>query len=286
MNDAGEARSVAHTRGANFSLGFRLLPAARRRAVYAAYACCRIPDDIVDEASAGSDSNDVRHRLDDWTAEVEAAYAGRPSQPATRALAAVLGEFPIPKSALLALVDGCRMDLERSRWASFAELERYCELVAVTISDISLAVFGGEGPEAHARGRDLAMALQLTNICRDVGEDLGRGRIYLPLDELERFKVAEADLVAGRVETLAYRTLMAWQCGRARDFFRAANPLPKLLAPDARGAVRVMGGVYRRVCERVARDPVRAFAIRTELPRWQRLTTVARGLLGADFIGR
>ena len=280
-------RRIAHQRGANFSLGFRLLPRAKRRAVYAAYAACRIPDDIVDETTVGADREQARERLDAWAAEVEATYAGNPSTPATRALAEVLAAgTPIPKAALLGLVEGCRMDLERSRYATFGELERYCELVAVTISDISLVVFGIRDPAAAGHGRHLAMALQLTNICRDVGEDAGRGRIYLPGDELAAHGVGEEEILSGRVHHNRYRNLMSFQCARARRHFGSANPLPASLERDSRPAVRVMGGVYRRILDRIAADPVTAYGRRTELPLWQRVTAVAAGLLGAPFVLR
>ena len=277
-------RRLAHQRGANFSLGFRLLPPGKRRAVYAAYAACRIPDDIVDEAGAGVSRDELRRRLDDWVGEVERTYAGRPGRAATRALAEVLRKYPIPKRALLGLVDGCRMDLEKRRYATFGEVERYCDLVAVTISEISLAIFGTVREEAREVGRHLAMALQLTNICRDVGEDLGRDRIYLPQDEMRRFGVTEDDLRVGRVAGAEYAALVAFECGRAREHFEAANALPEMIRANARTAVRVMGGVYRRVLDRVAANPVRAFHARVELPRWQRLTAVAAGFLGRPFV--
>lgn len=283
MSDHATVRRIAHARGANFSLGFRLLPAAKRRAVYAAYAACRIPDDIVDEAAPGSDTSEIERRLDAWADEIEATFAGRPGMDATRALASVLEHAPIPKTALLGLVEGCRMDLRIKRYRSFAELERYCELVAVTISDISLAIFGTLDARATEHGRNLAMALQLTNICRDVGEDAGRDRIYLPLDELARHCVAEADVMTGHVETPAYRALMAFECARARAYFVAANSLPRCIVRDARTAVRVMGGVYRRVLDRVAADPVRAWGTRAELPRWQRVWSITAGYLGLSF---
>lgn len=283
MSDQAAVRRIAHARGANFSLGFRLLPAAKRQAVYAAYAACRIPDDIVDEAAPSSDTREIERRLDDWAGEIEATYVGRPKTDATRALAAVLDHAPIPKRALLGLVEGCRMDLQVKRYESFAELERYCELVAVTISDISLAIFGTLDRRAGTHGRNLALALQLTNICRDVGEDAGRDRIYLPLDELARYGVAEADVLTGGVDTPDYRALMAFECARARSYFVAANPLPPCVARDARTAVRVMGGVYRRVLDRVAADPVRAWRTRTELPHWQRAWSIVAGLFGLRF---
>ena len=284
MSVRGSVRRLAHRRGANFSLGFRLLPPGKRRAVYAAYAACRIPDDIVDEDGSGAGRDELHRRLDAWANEVERTYRGAPTTPATRALAEVLAAYPIRKEALLGLVEGCRMDLERGRYATFAELERYCELVAVTIADISLAIFGALAEDARRLGRHLAMALQLTNICRDVGEDVGRNRIYLPLDEMARFGVGEDDLLTGRVGGDDYRELMAFQCRRARGHFREANRLPVALARDARPAVRVMGGVYRRVLDRVQRGPREAFHIRVELPRWQRLTAVGAGLLGRPFV--
>jgi phytoene synthase len=283
VSERHEVRRLAHRRGANFSLGFRLLPAAKRRAVYAAYAACRIPDDIVDEAPSGADPREVEARLDAWADEVRATYAGRPSLPATRALAAALERFAIPREALLGLVEGCRMDLRRTRYATFAELERYCELVAVTISDISLAIFGSTGAGGRRLGRHLAMALQLTNVCRDVGEDVGRGRIYLPLDELARFGVGEGDVVAGRVDTQGYRALMTFECGRAREHFAAARDLPKVTLRDSRAAVRVMGRVYRRVLDRVAADPSTAFGVRAELNAGERVASVLGGLVGLPW---
>lgn len=279
-----EVRRLTKRRGANFSLGFRLLPAAKRRAVYAAYAACRVADDLVDEAAPEASRSEILRSLDAWATEIEDTFQGRPRSPITVALANVLGRFAIPQRAFLDLIDGCRMDVERSRYTTFEELARYCELVAVTISEISLAIFGLVREEGLALGSKLAMALQLTNICRDVREDAARGRIYLPLEELSRYGVSEIALQRGSVSGEDYRALMIFQCDRARSYFRAANPLPECLAADTRPAVRVMGGVYRRVLDRVAARPADGFFRRVELPRWQRLTTVASGLLGRPFV--
>lgn len=276
-------RRLTHRRGANFSLGFRLLPPAKRRAVYAAYAVCRVGDDIVDEAGAVG-AAEVLARLDAWASEIAETYRGRPTHPATVALAEMLHCYPIPQAAFLGLIDGCRLDAEKSRYRGYDELERYCELVAVTISDISLAIFGTTSTSGETFGRHLALALQLTNICRDVGEDAGRGRIYLPADEIDAHGVSEEEILAGRVENDRYRALMRFQCLRARRHFRDANPLPSCIRRDARAAVRVMGGVYRRVLDRVAADPSAAYRRRCELPQWQRAAAVLAGLLGRPFV--
>ena len=276
-------RRLTHRLGPNFSVGFRFLTPAKRRAVYAAYAACRVADDIVDEVPPGGDADEARRALDAWQDEVEAAYSGRPSEPATRALADVLEHFPVPKEAFFGLIEGCRWDLVKHRYPDFAELEKYCELVAVTISDISLAIFGAERPEAHGYGRNLAMALQLTNICRDVGEDIERDRVYLPMDELELCRVTVEDLYARRAGE-GFRELMALQTERARGYFRAANPLPETVERDARLGVRLMGIIYARILECIAARPEAVLERRVALGRLARYRVVAAGLLGRPFV--
>ncbi|NOZ78721.1 MAG: squalene/phytoene synthase family protein [Acidobacteria bacterium] len=284
MSGSAEARvrRLTHRQGPNFSLGFRVLPVAKRRAVYAAYAVCRIADDIVDEAPPGAPAGETIGKLDAWQAEIEAAYAGRPHETATRALAGVLDRFPIPKRAFFELIEGCRWDLVKNRYETFAELERYCELVAVTISDISLAIFGTVDRRAPELGRDLAIALQLTNVCRDVGEDAGRDRIYLPQDELGRFDVDEEEILACNAGP-AFRELMAFQVDRARSFFRRANPLPGCIAPDSRLAVRLMGRVYATILEHIGRSPDAVLHRRVRLGPASRAGVVLAGLLRRPF---
>src|SRR5687767_10882522 len=160
-------RQITHKHGANFSVGFRFLPRVKRRAVYAAYAYCRWADDIADEGAT-----DLLGKLDDWERELDRCYAGTPSHPITVALADSLRHFAIPKQAFIALLDGCRQDQTKTRYESFAELRQYCDLVATSISDISLSIFGFSTPSARLHGRDLATALQLTNVIRDIGDDL------------------------------------------------------------------------------------------------------------------
>ena len=286
MKTAGfrsRVRQLTHRQGPNFSLGFRFLPAPKRRAVYAAYAVCRIADDIVDEVPPGRDVDAARVRLDAWAGEIEAAYAGRPGHDATRALAEALESFPIPADAFLGLVEGCRWDLVKHRYATFSELERYCELVAVTISDISLAIFGTVDDRAQELGRNLALALQLTNICRDVGEDTGRDRIYLPLDELEQFGVEPVEILSRRAAP-EFEALMAFQVDRSRRYYRAANPLPRCIVRDSRLAVRLMGRVYAAILERIGRAPGDVLQRRITLGPATRGRVIVGGLLGLSYV--
>jgi phytoene synthase len=278
MNDLAEAyaacRRVAHRYGANFSVGFRFLPRAKRDAVYASYAFCRFVDDVVDESPGA----DVRERIDEWERELDRCYQGRPTRLATRALADTVSRYPIPKAAFTGLIEGCRMDLVKKRYADFDELMVYSELVATTISTMSLAIFGYRDDAAVERGRDLATAFQLTNILRDVGEDLEKDRIYLPQDELSLFGVREADLKARRI-TPEFRELMRFQVQRVRDRYHRAEPLLAMIAVDARRCTCLMGSVYYRVLERIEESGYSVFGRRLGLSFGEKARLVARTYL-------
>ena len=272
-------RALTHRAGANFSVGFRFLPKERRHAVYAAYAWCRVADDAVDEG----DPSGAPARLDAWEKELDAVYGGSPSSAAGIALAGSLPRFPIPKAAFEGLLAGCRQDLAKTRYATFDELLGYCDLVASTISTISLAIFGGLGnASAEARGRELATALQLTNVVRDVGEDVGRGRLYLPLEDLARFGVAEEDLLALR-ETPAVAELVRFEARRALSFFRAAEPVKELVDRECRFAVTMMGGIYAEVAREVLASPCETLRRRISLSKARKLRAVLVRLADRRF---
>ncbi|HEY2091054.1 MAG TPA: squalene/phytoene synthase family protein [Thermoanaerobaculia bacterium] len=271
-------RGVAHKHGANFSVGFRFLPKAKRRAVYAAYAYCRFADDIADDPGSG-----IAQRLDAWQHELDACYAGSPTHPITIALADALKEFAIPKSAFVALIDGCRQDLVKTRYETFDELLHYCELVAASISDISLAIFGYRKESAIAHGRDLSTALQLTNVTRDIADDLARDRVYVPQEELRRFGVSESDLFARR-ETAEMRKLIEFQIARAEGYFHAAEPLLQELEFDARFPVLLMGGIYATVLSKLRKDPVVVIRRRLSLSKWQKIAVVGTRMLRPHFV--
>lgn len=273
-----QCRAIAHKHGANFSVGFRFLPKQKRDAVYAAYAYCRWADDIADEPG-----ENIRERLDAWQEELDRCYAGTPTHFITVALADALQHFAIPKSAFVALIDGCRQDMEKTRYATFAELLHYCDLVATSISDISLAIFGYKSPRALTYGRNLATALQLTNVIRDIGDDLDRDRIYLPKDELDRFGISEAQLAA-RERTEAMREMIIFQIGRAETYFRNAQPLLRELDFDARFPVLLMGSIYSRVLQRLRNDPFRPLSSRLSLPTAEKVRVVLHALLRPRFV--
>jgi len=279
INEAyAECRAIAHKHGANFSVGFRFLPRAKRRAVYAAYAYCRVADDISDDPG-----ENVAERLDAWQHELDACYEGHPSHPITIAIADALTRFDIPKSAFIALIDGCRQDMVKSRYETFEELLHYCDLVATSISDISLSIFGYRSDRAREYGRNLATALQLTNVTRDVGDDLGRDRIYLPLEDLRRFGVTEEELVA-RTENDRMRSLIEFQIARAERYFKDAEPLLDELEFDARFGVLLMGGIYATVLSKLRKDPLVVIRKRLSLTKLQKVMVVGTRMLRPHFV--
>ena len=279
-------RKIAHQYGANFSVGFRFLPRKKRRAVYAAYAFCRWADDIADEngvAAGFSRPGGLKpaatlQSLDNWQHELDRCYAGAPSHPITIALADALRLFAIPRAAFVALIDGCRQDMIKTRYENFGELLKYCELVAWSISDISLAIFGYRSERAIEHGRNLASALQLTNVTRDIGDDLTRDRIYIPRDEMCRFGVTE--LAASD----AMRNLIEFQIDRAESYFRAAEPLINELSFDARLPVLLMGGVYATVLQHLRRDPLIVLRERLSLTPLEKTAVVVARLLHPRFV--
>lgn len=236
--------------GSSFYYSFRFLPAPRRRAITALYAFCREVDDVVDECS---DPLLARTKLDWWRREIEALHAGSPSHPVSRALAPAIAAHGLEQGRFLEIIDGMQMDLDWNRYPDFATLEVYCHRVAGVVGILSASVFGHTDPATLDYARDLGIALQLTNIARDVGEDARRNRIYLPLDELARFGVGTEDFILLR-ETPAVGQLLAYNVARARE--RYARALARLPAAD-RQAQRpglIMGAIYARLLDEVAAE--------------------------------
>jgi len=241
-------RDKAAASGSSFSLAFRFLPAPRRAAITAFYAYCREVDDVVDECR---DANVARMKLAWWQGEIERMYAGVPTHPVTRALRPGVDEYAIPRELLEEILVGMAMDLDTDRYADFSQLRLYCHRVAGVVGEVAARIFGHTQRATLEYAERLGLAFQLTNIIRDVGEDARRGRIYLPQDELARFGVNEADILAGR-DSDAFRTLMADQRERAEATYDDA--LARLPAAD-RKAQRpglVMAAIYRATLRRIA----------------------------------
>ncbi|HSB48075.1 MAG TPA: presqualene diphosphate synthase HpnD [Burkholderiales bacterium] len=254
-------RSRAAQSGSSFYYSFLFLPEERRRAITALYAFCREVDDVVDDCS---DPATARATLGWWRQELAAAFHGTPQHPVTRALAEVAPRFNLAERRLAEIIDGMQMDLDNNRYASFEMLQQYCHRVAGVVGLLSAEIFGYQDRRTLEYAADLGMAFQLTNIIRDVGEDVRRDRIYLPLDEIKRHGVSVADIAAAR-ETDGFRSLMEFQIERALGFYREA--FAKLPAIDRRAqrAGIVMAAIYRTLLDEIRRDGCRVLTRRTAL---------------------
>jgi phytoene synthase len=265
-------------RDTNFYYSFLVLPAEKRRAIVAVWDFCRAVDDAVDEAPAGLDSSDPQSaacQLTSWRAELAACYGqGMPRSSQAAALAPVIARFSLPRDAFEAVIDGVAMDLERSRYQTFDELREYCLRVASAVGLLCIEIFGYTDPRTRGYALDLGIALQLTNIIRDVGADLSRGRVYLPAEDLARFGCTEDDLRAGVVSDRV-RDLLAHECARAGDYYdKAERELPRV---DRRRmvAARIMAGIYHAILDRIEMSGYDVFNRTIRVPRPRRAIIAA-----------
>ncbi len=252
-------------RNTSFSFSFLALPPARRAAILAVWDFCRAVDDEVDEGE-GRTQAERREGLQRWRDEIAACFDGRqPRTPQGRALVPHVEAFKLPRPAFEQLVDGCEMDVEPSRFATFSDLRRYCYCVASTVGLICIEIFGYQNAATRQYAEELGLALQLTNILRDVPEDLARGRLYIPLDELAAHGVSEDDLRRGRL-TPAITSLLERQATRARERFARADTL--LPVEDVRSlvAARIMSAIYRHLLERIVARDYDVFSSRVRVP--------------------
>jgi 15-cis-phytoene synthase len=271
--DADYERCAAITRrsSSNFYYAFMLLPAERRRALYAVYAFCRFVDDIADDES----SREPGRLLERWREELGRVYGGAPTRPVSRALADAARRFAIPRKYFDEVISGVEMDLSRKRYATFEELKLYCYRVASAVGLICIEVFGYSNPAARVYAEDLGVAFQITNILRDVKEDAGRGRIYLPLEDLERFGVTEDEILRG-IYSSAFVDLMAFEANRAREYYqRAERALPRedrstLLTAEA------MRLIYGSLLNLIIRSNYRVLDRRLSLSTSRKLYLVGR----------
>jgi 15-cis-phytoene synthase len=262
--------------GSSFYYAFLFLSPPRRAAITAFYAFCREVDDVVDEVQ---DPSVAASKLHWWRGEVEAACAGRPTHPVTLALAPCMAAYGIRREHLLAVIDGCEVDLQQSRFLDFASLERYCHLVAGIVGEVASGIFGRTREETVDYAHKLGLALQLTNIIRDVGDDARRGRLYLPLDELQRFDVKAHEILRrsapwGYSERFA--ELMRFQAERAHSTYDAALSLLPEVDRVAQKPGLMMANIYRTLLAEIQRQGFQVLHQRTSLTPLRKLWIAAR----------
>jgi phytoene synthase len=236
--------------GSSFYYSFLFLPPERRRAITALYAFCREVDDTVDDAS---DQSVARIKLAWWRNEVAQMYSGTPTHPVMLALKPHLQPYDLKQEHLQAIIDGMEMDLDQSRYLDYPNLKKYCWHVAGVVGILSASIFGVTNPQTLKYAETLGLAFQLTNIIRDVGEDARKGRIYLPVSELQQFNVTAADLLNAR-HSEKFEALMKFQADRAQTLYDEAFAL---LPQEDRRAQRpglMMAAIYRTLLDEIERD--------------------------------
>jgi phytoene synthase len=236
--------------GSSFGLPIRMLPAEKRRGTTALYAFCRRADDIVDDAT---DVPAARAALDAFEVSLESAVAGAATDdPVIRALVDTVRRFAVPVEHLRDILDGVRMDLDRRTYETFADVEQYCRRVAGAVGLAAIHIWGFRTADAIPASHACGLAFQLTNILRDIPEDLARGRIYVPLEDFAACGCGIDDLRAGRIGR-EFDRLAALNLARAERAYDEARPLDRMLSTDGRVVFRAMFGVYRAMLGAVAR---------------------------------
>jgi 15-cis-phytoene synthase len=272
-------RELAKTVQSNFFYSFLFLPKPKRDAIIDVYAFCRAIDDIVDDiveksngvggAGAPNAYDEARRELDRWREELDRLYAGEPTMPIAVKLRRVLERFPMPKEYFEEMIDGCEMDLSRNRYETFDELHQYCYRVASVTGLMCIEIFTYRSPGAKDYAVNLGVALQLTNILRDLKEDAARGRVYLPQEDLRRFEYSEDDLASGKTND-NFREMMKFECERARGYYRlAAGHLADEDRPTMTAAV-TMGKIYYRLLGQIEQLDYDVFNNRIRLHRPER----------------
>jgi phytoene synthase len=278
-------------RDTSFYYSFLVLPADKRHAIVAVWDFCRAVDDAVDEGEAeeGTSAAQVQR----WREELRRCFdGGSPATPQGRALQPLIAPFNLPRSAFEALIEGVEMDLHTRRYQTFADLYEYCIRVASAVGLMCVEIFGCKDPASRQYAIDLGVALQLTNILRDVPGDLERGRVYIPMEDFARFGCHEGDLGAEAihagdgVRSPAVRKLLAFQSERARDYYRRADAV--LPRADARRlvAARIMGAIYRGILDRIEASDYDVFSAVIRVPRPRRALIAATTWARTAITGR
>lgn len=267
MNPHDYCQDKAAKSGSSFYYSFMFLPADRRRAIIALYAFCREVDDVVDECH---DVQLAQTKLDWWRNEIDQVFDGTPTHPVGLALKEIAPAYDLPRELLQEVIDGMEMDLNQARYPDFRSLQLYCYRVASVVGLLSARIFGFEDRQTLKYAHELGIALQLTNIIRDVGEDARRGRIYLPVEELQQFNVPANDLLES-VHSERFEALMRFQAERAYGFYdRALQLLPDGDRSQQRPGL-VMAAIYRTLLDEIVRDDFKVLDQRISLTPFRKV---------------
>jgi phytoene synthase len=271
--NSGVSEQITRKSASNLALAFILLPPEKRAAMSALYAFCRQVDDVADEDSAPVDRR--RRELSEWREDVAAACDGREARfPVNRELAPYIAKYRLPFALFDELIRGVEMDLEQLRYPDAGALERYCYRVASVVGLLSIEIFGYRDPACRTYADALGKALQLTNILRDVGNDASRGRIYLPLADLERFRVAPEEILR-REWSERFHQLAIEIAGRARGFYAAARAALPVAERSSMVSAELMGQVYWRLLLKLERERFHVLGdIPSRLGRYRKATIV------------
>ena len=267
MTPAQYVEQKAAASGSSFYYAFLFLPAPRRAAITAFYAFCREVDDVVDDAV---DLGVAATKLAWWSTEVAQAYAGRPSHPVMQALMPHTATYGIAQHHLQSVIEGCQMDLEQTRYLDYPNLQRYCHLVAGVVGEVAAAIFGQTQAQTTTYAHTLGQALQLTNIIRDVGEDAQRGRIYLPVNELQQFEVKAQDILQ-RSYSPRFTALMQFQARRAQGLYDEALALLPAADRRAQKPGLMMASIYRALLREIEHDQFKVLHQRISLTPLRKL---------------
>ena len=266
------AATITKSSNTSFYYSFAVLPKQKRDAISAVYAFCRYTDDIVDE---GTDEGAKSILLRKWRMELGHALRGNSTYPLLNQLSSTARKFNIPVDHFYDLIRGMEIDLTKTRYETFDELREYCYLVASTVGLMCRQIFGYKNESTREYAVNLGIALQLTNILRDLKDDARRGRIYLPLEDLRRFGYTEEDLFAGRY-TPEFINLMRFECDRARHYFDAARNALKDEDKYYFFAARIMWSIYAHLLRRIERSDYNVINRRISLPRFLKILITLR----------
>jgi phytoene synthase len=267
-------RRVARTRARNFYYSFVLLSREQRNAMCAIYAFMRYCDDLSDEPGAN------RAVIEQWRVALDEALAGRcGAHPMLPAFHDTVTHYRIPPRYFHEMVDGVASDLEPRSFETFEQLYRYCYQVASTAGLTTIHILGFDSADALPLAEKCGIAFQLTNILRDIREDAQRGRIYLPVEDLARFRVTEDDIRAG-LRTPEFIDLMDFEAGRARQYYKEAQPLLGLVDRRSRASLAALISIYSRLLDRIERSNYDVFTRRISLPAWEKSVIVVKALFG------